>query len=92
MDQVRQWATYAKRYIPHPPRKTLTAWWIGINDTGDTLKNATVKLRLIDALYGVNKCSDYGLCGFLGAGDDILFQRRGECTKRKNHVTIQTYC
>ena len=42
MDQVKQWATYAKDVIPRPVKNTLTAWWIGINDTGDTVSNATV--------------------------------------------------
>ncbi|KAJ7212045.1 hypothetical protein GGX14DRAFT_621460 [Mycena pura] len=27
---------------PIPQEKTLTAWWIGINDTGDTLNNASI--------------------------------------------------
>ena len=40
-DQVNQWATYASNVIPHPPNETLVAWWIGINDTGDTVANTT---------------------------------------------------
>ncbi|KAF8919007.1 hypothetical protein CPB85DRAFT_1430159 [Mucidula mucida] len=27
---------------PHPSKETLTAWWIGINDTGDTVSNDTI--------------------------------------------------
>ncbi|KAJ7600727.1 hypothetical protein C8J56DRAFT_911128 [Mycena floridula] len=42
VDQVRQWATYASEVLPHPSAETLTLWWIGINDTGDTLSNATI--------------------------------------------------
>ncbi|KAI0632044.1 hypothetical protein C8Q77DRAFT_1123536 [Trametes polyzona] len=37
VDEVKQWAAYASDIIPHPPEETLVAWWIGINDTGDTL-------------------------------------------------------
>ncbi|KAI1793243.1 hypothetical protein LXA43DRAFT_1001538 [Ganoderma leucocontextum] len=40
-DQVNQWATYASDVIPHPPEETMVAWWIGINDTGDTVSNST---------------------------------------------------
>ncbi|KAG6907874.1 hypothetical protein DXG01_007038 [Tephrocybe rancida] len=42
VDQVNQWATYASKVLPHPTCETLTAWWIGINDTGDTVSNATI--------------------------------------------------
>ncbi|KAJ7175928.1 hypothetical protein C8R46DRAFT_1161030 [Mycena filopes] len=42
VDQVNQWLTYASKVIPHPTAETLTAWWIGINDTGDTLGNASI--------------------------------------------------
>ncbi|KAJ7134696.1 hypothetical protein C8R44DRAFT_610060 [Mycena epipterygia] len=42
VDQVNQWITYASNVIPHPSGETLTAWWIGINDTGDTLGNASI--------------------------------------------------
>ncbi|KAH9838700.1 uncharacterized protein C8Q71DRAFT_752519 [Rhodofomes roseus] len=42
VDQVKQWVTYAKDVVPHPVKNTLTAWWIGINDTGDTISNATI--------------------------------------------------
>ncbi|PBK97763.1 hypothetical protein ARMGADRAFT_987678 [Armillaria gallica] len=42
VDQVEQWIVYASAVIPHPPRETLTAWWIGINDTGDTVDNHTI--------------------------------------------------
>ncbi|KAK7681543.1 hypothetical protein QCA50_015275 [Cerrena zonata] len=42
VDQVRQWATIASNVLPHPPAETITFWWIGINDTGDTVTNATI--------------------------------------------------
>ncbi|KDQ62303.1 carbohydrate esterase family 16 protein [Jaapia argillacea MUCL 33604] len=42
VDQVKQWSDYAADYIPHPPGETMTAWWIGINDTGDSLGNQTI--------------------------------------------------
>ncbi|KAI0346002.1 hypothetical protein BDW22DRAFT_938855 [Trametopsis cervina] len=42
VDEVKQWATYAADVIPHPPNSTLTAWWIGINDTGDSFRNKTI--------------------------------------------------
>ncbi|GLB38396.1 putative carbohydrate esterase family 16 protein [Lyophyllum shimeji] len=42
VDQVNQWAAYASKVIPHPTHETLTTWWIGINDTGDTVNNATI--------------------------------------------------
>ncbi|KAF5315102.1 hypothetical protein D9619_007370 [Psilocybe cf. subviscida] len=42
VDQVKQWLTYAADIIPHPADETLTTWWIGINDTGDTVNNATI--------------------------------------------------
>ncbi|KAA1469878.1 hypothetical protein DENSPDRAFT_835557 [Dentipellis sp. KUC8613] len=36
--QVQQWAQYASSVLPRTPASaTLTAWWIGINDTGDVL-------------------------------------------------------
>ncbi|KAF8139543.1 hypothetical protein K438DRAFT_709694 [Mycena galopus ATCC 62051] len=42
VDQVNHWVTYASKVIPHPTGETLTAWWIGINDTGDSLGNASI--------------------------------------------------
>jgi hypothetical protein len=39
IDQVKQYITYASYVLPHPKGRTLTAWWIGINDTGDTIGN-----------------------------------------------------
>jgi hypothetical protein len=45
-DQVNQWVTYASKVIPHPVAETLTAWWIGINDTGDTLTNASARVSI----------------------------------------------
>ena len=44
VDQVNQWVTYGSRVIPHPPDETLTTWWIGINDTGDSNRNTTVRV------------------------------------------------
>jgi len=44
VDQVNQWVTYASKVIPHPVGETLTAWWIGINDTGDSLGNSSACL------------------------------------------------
>ncbi|KAJ6559118.1 hypothetical protein DFH09DRAFT_519937 [Mycena vulgaris] len=41
-NQVNQWLTYASKVIPHPAGETLVSWWIGINDTGDTLNNASI--------------------------------------------------
>jgi len=40
--QVQQWFNYASKVLPHPAKNTLTFWWIGINDTGDTVNNATI--------------------------------------------------
>ncbi|KAF4617467.1 hypothetical protein D9613_006096 [Agrocybe pediades] len=42
VDQVNQWIQFAASVIPHPPDETLTTWWIGINDTGDSALNATI--------------------------------------------------
>jgi len=42
VEQVAQWATFASDVLPHPEDETLTFWWIGINDTGDTLNNASI--------------------------------------------------
>ncbi|CAL1712852.1 unnamed protein product [Somion occarium] len=42
VDQVRQWVTSASNVIPHPADQTITFWWVGINDTGDTVTNATI--------------------------------------------------
>ncbi|KAF9046391.1 hypothetical protein BJ165DRAFT_1403852 [Panaeolus papilionaceus] len=42
VDQVDQWSRFAADVIPHPDDRTLTTWWIGINDTGDTLSNTTI--------------------------------------------------
>ncbi|EIW59682.1 uncharacterized protein TRAVEDRAFT_121791 [Trametes versicolor FP-101664 SS1] len=37
VDEVKQWVQFASHVVPHPAAETLVAWWIGINDTGDTL-------------------------------------------------------
>ncbi|KAL1668786.1 hypothetical protein GGF50DRAFT_123753 [Schizophyllum commune] len=42
VDQVQQYAEYAANVLSHPEGETLTAWWIGINDTGDTVGNTTL--------------------------------------------------
>ncbi|KAI5117453.1 hypothetical protein M0805_005830 [Coniferiporia weirii] len=42
VNQVEQWAKYASGFLPHPKPQTLTAWWIGINDTGDSANNASI--------------------------------------------------
>ncbi|KAF9077718.1 hypothetical protein BDP27DRAFT_1499370 [Rhodocollybia butyracea] len=42
VEQVGQWVTFASDVLPHPENETLTFWWIGINDTGDTLNNASI--------------------------------------------------
>ncbi|TFK80442.1 carbohydrate esterase family 16 protein [Polyporus arcularius HHB13444] len=45
VDEVKQWVAYASNVIPHPAAETLVAWWIGINDTGDTLHNTTLNFK-----------------------------------------------
>ncbi|RPD53876.1 hypothetical protein L226DRAFT_548395 [Lentinus tigrinus ALCF2SS1-7] len=45
VDQVREWALFASDVIPHPAEETITAFWIGINDTGDTLNNSTLDFK-----------------------------------------------
>ncbi|KAM5533141.1 hypothetical protein V8D89_013189 [Ganoderma adspersum] len=68
-DQVRQWATYAADVIPHPPNETLVAWWIGINDTGNTVSNSTADStpfwnREMESLFGaVQTAYDHNLRG-----------------------------
>ncbi|KAG7088359.1 hypothetical protein E1B28_012363 [Marasmius oreades] len=42
VEQVDQWARFASKVIPHPEEETMTAWWIGINDTGDSMNNASI--------------------------------------------------
>ncbi|KAK7056874.1 hypothetical protein VNI00_002591 [Paramarasmius palmivorus] len=42
VEQVDQWIQYASDVIPHPPNETMTFWWIGINDTGDTMHNSSI--------------------------------------------------
>ncbi|KAF9476538.1 hypothetical protein BDN70DRAFT_914472 [Pholiota conissans] len=55
VDQVKQWISFAADIIPHPHGKTLTTWWIGINDTGDTVTNATI--TDFDAFWNVEMTS-----------------------------------
>ncbi|KAI0755172.1 hypothetical protein C8Q80DRAFT_415991 [Daedaleopsis nitida] len=45
VDEVKQWVSYASNVVPHPAAETLVAWWIGINDTGDTLHNTTLDFK-----------------------------------------------
>ncbi|ESK90453.1 lysophospholipase a [Moniliophthora roreri MCA 2997] len=42
VEQVDQWVQYASDILPHPPDETMTFWWIGINDTGDTMHNTSI--------------------------------------------------
>lgn len=49
VDQVQQWAANAASVVPHPAGATLATWWIGINDTGDTVGNASVRHLAFDA-------------------------------------------
>ncbi|GJJ15599.1 hypothetical protein Clacol_009877 [Clathrus columnatus] len=42
VDQVKQWTNYGADVIPHPEDESLVIWWIGINDTGDTVKNTSI--------------------------------------------------
>ncbi|KJA17997.1 carbohydrate esterase family 16 protein [Hypholoma sublateritium FD-334 SS-4] len=42
VEQVQQWAASAADVVPHPAGATLATWWIGINDTGDTVGNASI--------------------------------------------------
>ncbi|KAG7440876.1 uncharacterized protein BT62DRAFT_909739 [Guyanagaster necrorhizus] len=58
VDQVNQWVLYASEAIPHPLRETLTAWWIGINDTGDTVDNHTI--TDINAFWEAEMSSYFG--------------------------------
>lgn len=51
VEQVAQWATYASHVLPHPEDETLTFWWIGINDTGDTIGNASVRPLELAAVF-----------------------------------------
>ncbi|KAJ7288258.1 putative lysophospholipase [Mycena rebaudengoi] len=68
VDQVNQWLTYASNVIPHPSGETLTAWWIGINDTGDTVSNASItdfpafwETEMTSYFKAVQKAHDNGL-------------------------------
>jgi len=67
VDQVKQWIQFAAGIIPHPVDQTLTTWWIGINDTGDTVTNSTVRafsknkpsIRLIFFLAFLQQITDF---------------------------------
>lgn len=43
VDQVMQFVTYAAKYLPKAKKNTVTFWWIGINDTGESSRNSTVR-------------------------------------------------
>ncbi|KAF7422404.1 hypothetical protein PC9H_010560 [Pleurotus ostreatus] len=69
-DQVKQWLNFASKVLPRPPAETLTAWWIGINDTGDTLNNATItdftafwRTEIESLFRSVNQAYEGGLSG-----------------------------
>jgi len=68
VNQVQQWVQFAADVIPHPSGETLTTWWIGINDTGDTLNNATIldfnafwELEMTSYFNAVQQATDKGL-------------------------------
>ncbi|KAL0573782.1 hypothetical protein V5O48_008169 [Marasmius crinis-equi] len=42
VEQVNQWVQFASNVTPHPENETLVAWWIGINDTGDSMGNVSI--------------------------------------------------
>ncbi|PIL34580.1 hypothetical protein GSI_03359 [Ganoderma sinense ZZ0214-1] len=69
VDQVQEWALYGSDVVPHPPEETLTAFWIGINDTGDTLYNTTLDFKAfweleMQSLFGaVQNAYDHYLRG-----------------------------
>ncbi|KAH9912678.1 uncharacterized protein BXZ73DRAFT_56056 [Epithele typhae] len=57
VDEVVQWEKYASHVVPHPPDETVVAWFIGINDTGDTQANTTLDFptfweQEMEALFG----------------------------------------
>ncbi|KAF8890012.1 putative lysophospholipase [Gymnopilus junonius] len=68
VDQVKQWINFAAGIIPHPVGQTLTTWWIGINDTGDTVRNATItdfnafwEIEMNSYFSSVQAAADHGL-------------------------------
>ncbi|KAI0775535.1 hypothetical protein BD413DRAFT_491390 [Trametes elegans] len=69
VDEVEQWAAYASHVVPHPAEETLVAWWIGINDTGDTLNRNVTDIDAfweleMQSLFGaVQNAYDHGLRG-----------------------------
>ncbi|KAI0671001.1 hypothetical protein C8Q78DRAFT_830395 [Trametes maxima] len=69
VDEVKQWVAYASDIVPHPPAETLVAWWIGINDTGDTLNRNDTGLdsfweHEMQSLFGaVQNAYDHDLRG-----------------------------
>ncbi|KAE9400471.1 hypothetical protein BT96DRAFT_1097653, partial [Gymnopus androsaceus JB14] len=68
VEQVAQWATYASDVLPHPEDETLTFWWIGVNDVGDSLNNASIldiaafwEMEMISYFNAVQMAFDNGL-------------------------------
>ena len=71
-DQVVQWDTYAKQYLPVKPAEALAAIWIGINDINDSAKNTTITdfnafyQTIVSTLFeSMKKVSDAGYKTFL---------------------------
>ena len=54
IDQVAQYVEYAADVLPHPEGETLTAWWIGINDTAYV---STCKISMIAMILTANNIS-----------------------------------
>jgi hypothetical protein len=65
VNQIIQWATYAKSYLPIKPAKALVAVFIGINDINDSDKYTYP--RIVDTGSG-NKT----ITGYSGLYDAII--------------------
>ncbi|KAF9013238.1 hypothetical protein BDQ17DRAFT_1386831 [Cyathus striatus] len=68
VDQVKQWVAFASNILPRPQGETLTAWWIGINDTGDTVTNSSItnftdfwETEMTSYFKSVQQAADNGL-------------------------------
>ncbi|KAI0730078.1 putative lysophospholipase [Fomitopsis betulina] len=98
VDQVKQWATYATDVIPRPVKNTLTAWWIGINDTGDTVSNASItdwtafwNTEMTSYFNAVQTAYDHGLQGahlFINVPPE---ERAPGHVNNTNHDTIKAH-
>lgn len=77
VDEVKQWVQFASHVVPHPAAETLVAWWIGINDTGDTLnRNVRATSRSpITRLCMYLPAHGDRIQGLLGARDAIPLWR-----------------